>query len=42
MSDVRDGSPGAGMTERLARASGRRPWLVVGVWLVVVWARSCW
>jgi len=24
------------MTERLARACGRRPWLVVGVWLVVI------
>jgi RND superfamily putative drug exporter len=24
------------MTERLARASGRRPWLVVGLWLIVI------
>jgi uncharacterized membrane protein YdfJ with MMPL/SSD domain len=24
------------MTERLARASSRRPWLVVGVWLIVI------
>jgi putative drug exporter of the RND superfamily len=24
------------MTERLARASGRRPWLVVGLWLVAI------
>ena len=24
------------MTERLARASSRRPWLVVGLWLVVL------
>ncbi|HJY25191.1 MAG TPA: hypothetical protein VJ649_05920, partial [Actinomycetes bacterium] len=24
------------MTEKLARASGRRPWLVVGLWLVAV------
>jgi uncharacterized membrane protein YdfJ with MMPL/SSD domain len=26
------------MTERLARASSRRPWLVVGLWLVVILA----
>ena len=26
------------MTERLARASGRRPGLVVGVWLIVILA----
>ncbi len=26
----------AGMTERLARASSHRPWLVVGLWLVVI------
>src|SRR5262245_32034735 len=26
------------MTQRLARASGRRPWLVVGLWLVVILA----
>ncbi len=24
------------MTERLARASGRRPWVVVGLWLIVI------
>jgi uncharacterized membrane protein YdfJ with MMPL/SSD domain len=24
------------MTERLARASSRRPWLVVGLWLIVI------
>src|SRR5215211_3151184 len=24
------------MTERLARASGRRPWLVVGLWLIAI------
>jgi uncharacterized membrane protein YdfJ with MMPL/SSD domain len=24
------------MTERLARACGRRPWLVVGLWLTVL------
>jgi uncharacterized membrane protein YdfJ with MMPL/SSD domain len=26
----------AGMTERLARASSHRPWVVVGLWLVVI------
>jgi uncharacterized membrane protein YdfJ with MMPL/SSD domain len=26
------------MTERLARASSRRPWLVVGLWLLVIFA----
>jgi putative drug exporter of the RND superfamily len=26
------------MTERLARASSRRPWLVVGLWLIVIFA----
>src|SRR5262245_44520187 len=26
------------MTQRLARASSRRPWLVVGLWLVVILA----
>ncbi len=24
------------MTERLARASSRRPWLVVGLWLIAI------
>jgi lactoylglutathione lyase len=32
----RDVSPGARMTERLARASSRRLWLVVGLWLLVI------
>ena len=30
------GASVGGVTERLARASGRRPWLVVGLWLVVI------
>jgi putative drug exporter of the RND superfamily len=34
--DLPDRSPGADMTERLARASSRRPWLVVGLWLIVI------
>ena len=36
MRDRPGGASVGGMTEKLARASGRRPWLVVGLWLVAV------
>jgi uncharacterized membrane protein YdfJ with MMPL/SSD domain len=36
MRDRSDVASVGGMTERLARASGRRPWLVVGLWLLVI------
>ena len=36
-SEGRDPGPGGWrMTERLARASSRRPWLVIGPWLVAI------